>query len=342
MNVKKLQNITLLLLVPFTVVVITYFIRLADPTAEVSFVSIIKFMPFLWLGIVLVWITIQLFERYLPIALTETLSGKIAYHFASVILVRQLIFGLLPLPLSADYQQLGGIYKWGLVPLTIIVYTLFFHLLLQREKTLIIKNDMLQAKLRNLKMQSNPHFMLNTLSLLHYELQSSPKKAADLLLDLADLLRKNLTMSEQVMVPLFQEMEISEGFLFLQHQRFGERLDYQIETPPDCLKALVPALLLQPLIENAVKYAVAPYTRPGNISIGAKRSASKDRLHITVIDNGPGFLWHEVKLGTGLAVFKQSLELNYGQQYRLTTSKTATQFIIELDLPFTEADDNKK
>lgn len=142
------------------------------------------------------------------------------------------------------------------------------------------------AKLQALRMQINPHFLFNTLNSIATLVYVNPRAADEMLGDLSELLRRSLDSMEEQEIPLAQELEFIGAYLSIEQQRFGERLRVEQSVPDELLKALVPALILQPLVENAIRHGIEPRRGSGLISIAAKQEDK--HLRLTVRDNGRG------------------------------------------------------
>jgi len=142
------------------------------------------------------------------------------------------------------------------------------------------------AKLQALRMQINPHFLFNTLNSIAALLYVNPRAADEMLGDLSELLRRSLESMEEQEISLAQELEFIGAYLSIEQKRFGERLRVEQSVPDELRKALLPALILQPLVENAIRHGIEPQRGPGLISIEAKKE--DQHLHLIVRDNGRG------------------------------------------------------
>lgn len=180
------------------------------------------------------------------------------------------------------------------------------------------------AKLQALRMQINPHFLFNTLNSIATLVYLNPRAADEMLGDLSELLRRSLDSMEEE-IPLAQELEFVGKYIGIEQRRFGERLHVEVSVPDGLMKALVPALLLQPLVENAVRHGIEPRRGPGLISIEAKKE--KQYLHLVVRDNGRGLSGPVPELserhGIGLANTLARLRGLYGgdQGFSLGTAE---------------------
>jgi len=166
-----------------------------------------------------------------------------------------------------------------------------------------------------LKSQLNPHFLFNTLNMISAEIDFNPAKANLLLEELSDLLRGVLNASSQRLVPLKQEVELLEHYLYIQKKRFEERLQFNMNIPKECDAILVPPLLLQPLVENSLKHGLASSKKQGILNINAKKEG--EYLEVSVQDNGSGFDTDGVKWGHGLTIIQDTLPLLFGSRQEI-------------------------
>lgn len=143
-----------------------------------------------------------------------------------------------------------------------------------------------RAQLQALRMQINPHFLFNTLNSIAALVYVNPRAADEMLGDLSELLRRSLDSMEEQEIPLAKELDFVGTYLSIEQKRFGDRLRVEQNVPDDLMKAMVPALLLQPLVENAIRHGIEPRRGPGLISIEAGREGN--HLHLVVRDDGRG------------------------------------------------------
>jgi signal transduction histidine kinase len=143
-----------------------------------------------------------------------------------------------------------------------------------------------EAQLRALRYQLNPHFLFNTLnSIAALIARGENRTAEDMVENLSDFLRTGLELDPHDDIPLSREMELQSLYLGIETLRFPERLRVSVALPEDLRTALVPSLITQPLVENAIKYAVARSSAPVSVEIAAARC--EDQLEISVSDTGP-------------------------------------------------------
>lgn len=176
-----------------------------------------------------------------------------------------------------------------------------------------LETQLVQARLQALQMQLHPHFLFNALHTIGTLVRTGQDAVAvRVVAGLGDLLRRVLDGAQATEVPLKQELDFVRGYLEIERVRFRERLRFTIEADPDTLDAAVPQLLLQPLVENAIRHGVAPQERGGQIIIGARRIA--DQLCLLVRDDGTG-LNGQPDGGLGLANTRQRLQALFGVEH---------------------------
>lgn len=185
-----------------------------------------------------------------------------------------------------------------------------------------------EAELRALRAQLNPHFLFNALTTIGYLIQSEPKRALETLLKLTGVLRAVLRAPTAELVTLGDEIELIESYLAVERARFEERLQVDIDVPPNLLKLRLPALLLQPLVENAIKHGISPSLRGGELRIVARIDATpgEERLCLEVrdtgvgVDHNPESAGAESNGGLGLCNVRRRMKGIYGERARLDFS----------------------
>jgi signal transduction histidine kinase len=150
-----------------------------------------------------------------------------------------------------------------------------------------LESRLVQAQLRVLQSQLQPHFLFNTLHSISVLIREGENDAADVMLTrLSDLLRLSLDAGTRQEQPLSKELEFVAGYVAIQQVRFQDRLTVTTDIDPAALDALVPALVLQPLVENAIQHGIAPLANGGRVEIVARREGAV--VHISVRDDGAG------------------------------------------------------
>lgn len=188
-----------------------------------------------------------------------------------------------------------------------------------------LETRLAQAQLDALRMQLHPHFLFNTLNSISVLMSEDVTAARRMLTRLSDLLRASLDNAATHEVSLREEIEFLNNYLQIEQTRFQDRLTVRMNIDPTILNASVPNLILQPLVENAIRHGIAPRAQPGIIDISAARENGMMRL--TVCDNGPGLGARspsELTKGIGLANTQARLEQLYGpnQAFKLRSADT--------------------
>jgi signal transduction histidine kinase len=171
------------------------------------------------------------------------------------------------------------------------------------------------TRLQLLNMQLQPHFLFNTLNAIAELVHEDPEAADRMIAGLSELLRRTLELGQAPEVPLHAELDLLSLYLALQKARFGERLQVRLSIDPDVAKARVPTLLLQPIVENAIRHGLAAHVAAGRLEIGARRLG--DELAIEVTDDGRGVVDESFREGIGLSNTRARLDALYPGASRL-------------------------
>ena len=192
-----------------------------------------------------------------------------------------------------------------------------------------------EAQLKMLRYQLNPHFLFNTLNAIStLILDNQNKKANHAVTRLSEFLRYTLDQDPMKKDTLRQEIEALERYLGTERLRFGERLHLEYAVEEAALDALVPSLLLQPLLENSLKYAVSAREEGGSVRIEGR--TREGRLELSVIDDGPGLregMPAGERRGVGLRNTRERLAVLYGENYRFAVLNAQPGLRVELALP---------
>jgi sensor histidine kinase YesM len=184
----------------------------------------------------------------------------------------------------------------------------------EKIKHTAMEKEYLSANLKMLQAQMEPHFLFNTLSNILSLIDTQPDKGKSMLLDLTKLLRTSLSRTMPEQTTLAQEISMIEAYLHIQKIRMDERLNYEIDVPDHIGQYSFPPMLLQPLVENAVKHGLEPKVEGGEIVIRA--TLDNHLLIIKVTDTGLGFSDFD-KAGVGIANVRKRLGLLFGEKGRL-------------------------
>ena len=236
----------------------------------------------------------------------------------------------------ANFSEGIGIYL--LIALTSYAFSYYRRYRESQVQTLLLEAQLSQAQLHALKMQLHPHFLFNTLHSISALLNKDTDSARKMITRLGDFLRLTLDNSGSQEVTLEQEMDFLSCYLEIERIRFQDRLVTRMNVPHQTLDAKVPNLILQPIVENAIRHGIASRSTPGLIEIGAEQR--NGTLRIQVRDNGPGLPDHRTsenlfKKGLGLANTETRLERLYGAAHRFDFSNNpAGGLVVTLEIPF--------
>lgn len=208
----------------------------------------------------------------------------------------------------SDYSKMGlfVIFNGLIWGSTIYFVSLYIE---GRKKVNVEKHSRKQAQLETLRYQLNPHFMFNSLNTISAYIHSKPDLADEVLHELADILRYSLDTADQEKVALQQEVEIIEKYLRIEKARFGDKLLVNFEIPDALRNVSIPPLLLQPIIENAIKHNA----KQEKLVIGISLTAIKNGINITIKDSGKGFSETVLAAGHGEGVGMKNLQRRIAQ-----------------------------
>lgn len=214
---------------------------------------------------------------------------------------------------NLDMLEFGGWLLFSVATLyvfTAIFFVMLYNSRLQKEHEMLLRaqNSAKEAQLEMLRYQLNPHFMFNTLNAISTLIYKNENEKANEMLDkLCLFFRHSLVQKSDQKTTLKEELELMELYLSIEKVRFAERINVSLAIEPNTSSAKVPTLLLQPLVENAVKYGIEASKNIGHIVISAKRV--KDRLIIEVFNDGPNGR-HEKRKGFGIGLNNTKERLN--------------------------------
>jgi two-component system LytT family sensor kinase len=201
-----------------------------------------------------------------------------------------------------------------------------------------LEKNLAQAKLQALQMQLNPHFFFNSLHSISALMHQDVEAADRMITRLSHLLRAALDNSGAQEVTLREELKFLQSYLEIEQIRFGSRLTVQSEISPDSLDARVPNLILQPLLENAIRHGIEPHAKPGRIELRAQ--CVNGQLTLEVSDNGPGVKdTQAVNEGVGLSNTRARLRTLYGEAHGFELGNGPEGGLrVRLTIPFRAAD----
>lgn len=278
-------------------------------------------------------LTLAFFHRALYLIIGWALHVAVYRQYSSI---RELYQSDILFNLPTGYMSYG---TFMLISLVVDYYRRY-----QREELRAsrLKAELAQAQLQALKMQLQPHFLFNTLNSISALLDEDVDAADEMLARLGDFLRMTLQNSGAQRVTLHEEMEFLRCYLEIEQVRFQDRLTVTYEVAPDALDAMVPNLILQPIVENAIRHGIVTRSGPGHIEIRASRL--NGALILQVQDNGPGLsAAHDASgrlhSGVGLSNTRARLEHLYGAMQRFEMADAREGGLqVTLEIPFEKAE----
>ncbi|NIM11057.1 MAG: sensor protein lytS [Candidatus Aminicenantes bacterium] len=265
----------------------------------------------------------------------------------SVLIHVGIVINLVTLPGRYDLYTLA--YRWMnsniYIYIAIAGFLHFFYFYRQhREKALKtsqLETQMVQIQLQSLKSQLHPHFLFNALNTISAYVKKNPDIAIKMTARLSDLLRLTMDTKTHLEISLEEELKIVSNYLEIEKLRFADRLQVKTDIAPDTGDALVPAMLLQPLAENAVRHGISKKIDKGCITILSQRR--NEKLELMVQDDGPGMKENAVEesmsRGIGLKNIRERLKRLYGDKSLMTIDSRENQgFMVKVTIPFRKSE----
>jgi signal transduction histidine kinase len=269
----------------------------------------------------IVWIDrrLPLSDKQLPqrIVLHLVLSAPVTSAYLYLLAAVRALAGDGPWRAAYDPQTLmnalRGMFLWSWLVYWLILgawqayqyYERYLSSELRRER---LEHLFAEARLNSLRMQLDPHFLFNALNTISSQVDRDPRMARMMIERLGDLLRRSLELRDREEIPLAEELAFLEHYLAIQRIRFGTRLKVDLDVDAGVRYAPVPCLILQPLVENAIRHGVSPRASGGSIVVSAR--AVEGRLLIRVVDDGVGLPagWSlESSAGIGLSLTRDRI-----------------------------------
>lgn len=271
-------------------------------------------------------------DRRLPIAVNN-LRTRLAAHIAIgipttlvysyVAALLQVMVGVMAWPDAIGLGPLHEALKGGLL-WNLLVYLLVVggwqavqyrqHFLASQLRLERLERNFSEARLNVLRMQLDPHFLFNALNTISSLVVSQPKLARGMIEQLGDLLRLSLESGRRQQVRLSEELEFLGHYLAIQKTRFGDSLHVVVDVPAGARDIMVPSLILQPLVENAVRHGLSP--RPGGGTVWVRATTDGATLCIIVEDDGVGLgdAWTDDRVGLGIGVTRERIAMLHPMQ----------------------------
>jgi two-component system, LytTR family, sensor kinase len=230
---------------------------------------------------------------------------------------------------------LASIILYGLVLLVAHIADTQRRFAMQQAEAARLNEQLSKAQLNALRRQIEPHFLFNTLNAIAGLVREERNDAAvSMIAGLSDFLRRVVNDSDRQQVPLSEELEFTQKYLEIQKARFADRLEFSLDVPSELLPAQVPSLILQPMVENAIKHGIAQRVHGGAIRIAAARSYGSLTLHI--YNDGPSLPagWDQSESGIGILNVRARLQTLYGNAFELSLRNRHGGVEASVRLPF--------
>ncbi|MEP7005921.1 MAG: histidine kinase [Sphingomonas bacterium] len=255
----------------------------------------------------------KLFLIYLPLSIPFTLvhtylTGLFLYPIPDI------RWNPLLDPHFGIYFFLGGWMTYCAFVGILQAFNFYNRLLTSQLKLERVEKRLIESRLNMLRLQLEPHFLFNALNAISSQVVANLELGQEMIEDLGALLRASIDCQSSAEITLARELALLDHYLAIQKLRFGDRLDIRIDADPATLSAMVPSLLLQPLVENAIRHGIERRVSGGMIAISA--CLADDRVQIDVQDDGVGLPpdWRmETSSGLGLRVTRERLEMLYSE-----------------------------
>lgn len=278
--------------------------------------------------------------RYLPLRSTPVWKLLTNHVLAAIVLggailftVRLIARGLssstfpgLDVRLRAAMPVLGDIVVLVYL-LSIAIHYALFAVQSSREAEILAR----ESELKALKAQINPHFLFNSLHSISALTAVDAARARDMCIRLSDFLRSSLRLGERITIPFREELALARNYLDVEQVRFGDRLRVVQDIDEGCGDCEVPPLLVQPLVENAIKHGIATLVEGGEISMRGRRS--EERMRFVIENEFDPEAPSSRKTGIGLANVRNRLAARYGNNARIDVEVEGTRYRVVLSLP---------
>ncbi|TQV89459.1 sensor histidine kinase [Aliikangiella coralliicola] len=221
-----------------------------------------------------------------------------------------------------------------------ITYTRIFQRKAQAEQLNVTRlhGQLMESRLESLQNQLNPHFLFNTLNLISSTMYQSVDKADSIISRLGDILRYSLTTQHKTFVTLQEELEAMQSFIEIAELRFGDRFSASFDVADEARNAMIPAMLLQPILENAFKYGIEPADNGGTIVVTA--SIKQGRLILCILNSVHATNITTESFGIGLNNTRKRLQFLYEGKGELTlTSIDRSRVELKVSIPFERLSD---
>jgi two-component system, LytTR family, sensor kinase len=233
---------------------------------------------------------------------------------------------------SIPWRVISAVFLYSIIAL-IYYLVMYYHDLQEKYKNEIQLNEtIIESELNLLKSQINPHFLFNSLNSISSLTVSDGEKAREMIIKLSDFLRHTVSKDNNRFTVLGKEIENVKRYLEIEKVRFGKKLQFEFNLEGGCNEVFIPVMILQPLYENAVKHGV--YESTDIVTIVSDCKMKEDHMWITILNNYDNEATQRKGAGIGLKNIKDRLKLIYKNDKLIKTTKSETEFKVELFIPY--------
>jgi sensor histidine kinase YesM len=245
---------------------------------------------------------------HIPLSLAFTAAAVFLSHAFYLLVKQHSVVGLGAYMLDVHFVSYLKHFRFYCTTLAVANMLASFRALREKERLAAqlelersrLETSLRQAQLDALRMQLNPHFLFNTLQTISVLMMDDTHSANRMLVQLSDLLRSTLRSSVEALSPLSEEIAFLRAYLEIEQIRFADRLRVLWDIDASTEGALIPTLLLQPLVENSIRHGIARLAAPGTITIASRSEGAT--LHLSIADTGPGLSQQQDEIGHGIGL----------------------------------------
>lgn len=334
------------------IIVVTFLSSVEDISTNFIALRIIQFVSIIILSIYISYCICIIHEKLIKIRTSEdSLPILLIVSFLLSLIAATLWAGAhrfypallgTPPPAPHSLENFGGlvVIAWGFLfgwSCLFVSLVFAFELNDRKQRLAAIREEALGAQMRALRYQINPHFLFNTLNSIAGLIEEGAATQAErMVLSLSTFLRTTLALDPLHDVPLADEIALQEEYLGIERERFSDRMSFTIDVEGDAAEVLVPSLILQPLIENAIKHGVG--MERGNVAISLKGFRQGERLCIAIENDMPAKhppMARPVGVGVGLKNVGDRLQARFGEDCAIRSGPVANgRFRVSLELPW--------
>jgi two-component system LytT family sensor kinase len=291
--------------------------------------------------------------RYIPFRKEAPIYSISAHVAAGLIVILAWLFisvGILGAIFSTDEKYRvylsSSLYLRGIVGVMLYLVMVLIYYLVSYARTLRergqaeekLRTLVKESELNLLKSQINPHFLFNSLNSISSLIMSSPEEAREMIVRLSDFLRYSLKHRENEFVSIEEEIGRMNDYLLIERIRFGDKLSYRLDTSEECKNLKVPTMIMQPLIENAIKHGVYESLEP--VSVEFKCKVKKDLLKLELTNNFDPESPSKSGTGVGLQNVSERIRLTYDGEGSVIQSSKNGVFTVILYIPLDKKSDS--